>query len=147
MQEKGVLVEGFWWLAIAALAAIVEAVSSSLVTVWFIVGALAAFGTAFAGGPLWLQLVVFAVVSVACLVLIRPLAVKNRVRGKEFESTPIGQQARVVETIDSERMAGRVQTADRMTWAALSRTGEPIEEGASVRVVDQQSVKLVVEKL
>ena len=84
-------------------------------------------------------------ISVACLVLLRPVAVKYRTRGKEFEATPIGQQARVIEAIDPERMTGRVETSDHMTWAAISRTGEVLDVGTVVNVVGQESIKLVVE--
>lgn len=136
-----------WWLVAAAAAAIIEAFSLGLVTVWFVVGALVSFAIAFFGGPLWLQLVAFIAVSVACLVLLRPVVLKYRARGQELESTPVGQRARVVQAIDAAGMAGRVETPDRMTWAAVSLTGEPIEEGAYVRVVDQRSVKLVVERI
>ena len=135
------------WLGIALLAAIVEAFSLGLVTMWFVVGALAAFGVAFAGGELWLQLVVFLVVSIACLVLLRPIILKYRKRGAALESSPVGTSAVVVEDIDPAAMKGRVETPDHMTWAALSADGSAIESGVQVKVVDQQSVKLVVERI
>lgn len=134
------------WLAVAAVAAIVEAVSAGLITMWFVIGALVSFAIAFFGGPLWLQLVVFIVVSVVCLVLLRPVVLKYRTRGESHESTPIGQSAIVVEAIGESEARGRVRTPDRMTWAAVSADGSAIEEGAEVRVVDQRSVKLVVER-
>ena len=44
-------------------------------------------------------------------------------------------------------MTGRVETPDHMTWAALSADGSVLPEGTRVRVVDQQSIKLVVERI
>ena len=136
-----------WWLIVAVVAVIVEAVSFSLITVWFVIGALMSFAIAFFGGPLWLQLVAFLVVSLACLLGLRPLALKYRERGQGFEATPVGQHAVVVEAIGGGKQSGRIETGDRMTWTALSSTGEPLEVGAHVRVVSQESIKLIVERV
>ena len=135
------------WLIIAAVMAVVEIASLSLITIWFVAGGIAAFLAGFFGADLTVQIVVFLVVSVACLALFRPLAMKHRAIGESHESTPVGQEAVVVEAISGEPGVGRVETADHMTWAALSADGVPIEEGARVRVIDQKSIKLVVERI
>lgn len=142
-----ILASPYLWLGVAALAAIIEAVSFGMITMWFVIGALVAFCVAFAGGPLWLQMIVFLVVSIACLVLLRPVILKYRARGKEHEPTPVGLNAVVVEEIDNAAMRGRVETPDHMTWAAVSSDDSVIDVGARVRVVDQKSVKLVVERV
>ena len=147
MSIEAFIASPFLWLAVAALAAIIEALSLGLVTMWFVVGALVAFGVAFAGGPLWLQLVTFLVVSIACLVLLRPVILKYRKRGEEHEATPVGTHAVVIEEIDTAALKGRVETPDHMTWAAVSADSSIIEEGAQVRVVGKQSIKLVVERI
>lgn len=133
------------WLGIAVAMAVVEIASMSLITIWFVVGGLVAFLAGFLGADLSVQIIVFLVVSVACLALFRPLILKHRAIGEFHESTPVGQEALVVEAISGEPGTGRVETADHMTWAALSHDGSPIEEGAHVRVVGQKSIKLVVE--
>ena len=135
----------YWWLAVVVVMAAVELFSQGLITIWFVVGGIAAFVAGFLGAGPIIQLVVFLVVSVACLVLLRPLAMKHRKIGEAHESTPVGLRAVVVERVDPDALSGRVETPDHMTWAALSADGLPIEEGAQVRVVDQRSVKLVVE--
>lgn len=137
----------YWWLAIAAVMAIVEVLSQGLITIWFVAGGLAAFVAAVVGASLTVQVVVFIVVSLACLVLLRPLVVKHRKIGEAHESTPVGLNAVVVEDIDNDALAGRVETPDHMTWAALSSDGTCIEAGARVRVVEQRSIKLVVERI
>ena len=147
MGFESFLASPFLWLAVAALAAVIEAVSFGLFTLWFVLGALVAFAIAYAGGPLWAQLVAFLVVSIACLLLLRPLVMKMRKRGQEHESTPVGKTALVVEGIDPASMRGRVETPDHMTWSALSSDGAPIEEGARVKVVESRSITLVVERL
>lgn len=137
----------FVWLAVAAVMAVAEALSAALITVWFVAGALAAFLAAFFGAGLAVQIIVFLASSIACLVLLRPLAMKHRDIGGYHEPTMIGKRAVVVERIDGRAHTGRVETSDHMTWAALSLDREPIEEGTTVRVVSQESIKLVVEPL
>ena len=48
--------------------------------------------------------------------------------------------------IDNEGLTGRVETDNRMTWAARSADGSFIPQGAVVRIVGQESVKLIVER-
>lgn len=134
-----------YWLVIALVMGVIEAFSAGLVTMWFVVGAIAAFASAFLGATLSVQLVVFLVVSAACLVLLRPVIVKHRNRGPSAEPTMVGQEARVVEPIAAGK-TGRVETADHMTWAARTADGAPLEAGTSVAVVDQQSITLIVER-
>ena len=92
------------------------------------------------------QIVVFLVVSVACLVLLRPVFVKYRKHGAREEPTLVGQPVVVCEGIDNDRMVGRVETGDHMTWAARSFDGRPIAAGENAVVVAQESVKLIVER-
>ena len=68
----------FVWLAVAAVAAVAEVLSLGLITLWFVVGALVAFVANLLGVDDLVQIVVFLVVSVACLVLLRPVLLKLR---------------------------------------------------------------------
>ena len=137
----------YWWLGIAIAMAVVEAASQGLITIWFVAGALCAFAAGFLGASLAVQIAVFLAVSIACLALLRPLALKHRRIGAAHEATPVGLNAIVIEGIDNDALTGRIETPDHMTWAALSADGRFIEQGARVRVVEQRSVKLVVERL
>ncbi len=136
----------FTWLAVAFVMAAVEVISFGLITLWFVIGALAAFVVSLLGGDLFLQIVVFLVVSVVCLIVLRPVFVKYRRRGQESEPTEVGRSAVVVETVDNDRLIGRVETEDRMTWAARSADGSVIPAGTVVHIVGQESVKLIVER-
>lgn len=135
-----------FWLAVAAVAAVVEVLSLGLVTVWFVVGALVAFVAALLGAAQLAQAVVFLVVSAICLAMFRPLALKYRKKGAAEEPSLMGQAVIVCEGIDNDRMVGRVQTSDRMTWAARSADGNPIAQGETAVVVAQESIKLIVER-
>lgn len=136
----------FVWLGVAAVMALVEALTFGLITMWFVLGALVAFAVNLAGVPDVAQVVVFLVVSVLCLVALRPVFASKRDAAKREEPTVIGQPAVVCEAIDNALMVGRVETPDHMTWAARAADGLPIPEGESVVVVGQESVKLIVER-
>ncbi len=135
----------YLWLIIAAVMAVIEIASASLITVWFVIGGLAAFVVDWAGGGIVAQTVVFLAVSLLCLALLRPLALKHRAQGAELETMPVGRNAVVVERIDNAALTGRVETPDHMTWAALSTDGTVLDVGCRVRVVDRRSIKLIVE--
>ena len=52
------------WLAIAIILGVIEAVTVTLISIWFAIGALAAIIPAYFGVPLWGQILVFLAVSV-----------------------------------------------------------------------------------
>ena len=60
------------WLVVAAVMALIEAFSFGLITMWFVVGALVAFVADLLGANFVVQVALFLVVSVLCLVLLRP---------------------------------------------------------------------------
>lgn len=136
----------YFWLGVAIIMGVVEFASLGLVAAWFVVGALVAFVASLLGATLLVQVGVFLVVSVVCLIALRPVFARYRDRGKREEPTCVGRSAVVVEDIDGEGLAGRVETDDHMSWAARSADGSSISAGALVRVVGQQSVKLIVER-
>lgn len=136
----------FVWLAVAVIMAVVEIVSLSLITAWFVVGALVSFVANLLGADVVVQMVVFLVVSLLCLIFLRPVFMKYRKSGEAHEPTLVGQTALVCEEIDNERLVGRVETSNRMTWVARSADGSVISVGETVVVVDRESVKLIVER-
>lgn len=136
----------FIWLGLAVLMALIEVLSVGLVTLWFVVGALVAFVANLLGASIFVQVILFLVVSVICLVALRPFFVKYRRRGKLEEPSVVGRHAVVVEAIDNDKLTGRVETSDRMTWAARSQDGTPIAPGEVVSIIGQKSVKLIVER-
>ncbi len=135
------------WIVVAVVMALIEALSLGMFTMWFVVGAIAALVAQLLGFGAVVQIIVFLVVSVVLLVALRPYALKHRNRGEAAEPSLTGQSARVIIDIPADGTPGRVETADRMTWAALSATGEAIEFGARVHIVGQESIKLLVERI
>ena len=134
------------WLAALVLFAIVEASTAALVSVWFIGGALAAMIAALLNGPLWLQIVLFFGASAAMLLLLRPLAKKYLVPRTEKTNAQsiIGKTAVVTQKVDNLHGEGAVKIGS-VEWTARSTDGEPIADGAVVRVVKIEGVKACVE--
>lgn len=135
------------WLILLAVLLVVEIITLGLTTIWFAGGALVAFLVSIVGGPLWLQILLFIAVSVVLLIFTRPLAVKymNRnVNKTNVDSLP-GEKAVVTKTIDNLRGTGQA-VVNGLEWSAKSRDETIIDEGAIVRIVAVEGVKLVVEE-
>ena len=112
------------WIAAIVVFGIVEAVTVGLVSIWFVLGAVAGLLAAVLGAALWVQIVLFFVVSIAALAATRPL-VQRMLRRDETPTNAdrvLGQTARVTETIDNTVPTGAVY-ADGKTWTARSASG------------------------
>lgn len=134
-----------FWLAATVILFIAEAITVNLVTVWFALGALAAFIAAVAGAKLWLQVVLFLAVTVITLIFTRPIA-KKHINGKHEATNAdavIGKIAVVTEDIDNLAAKGAVSCMGKV-WTARSLDDEKISQGDKVTVVEIRGVKLIV---
>ena len=133
------------WLILAAGFLVVELITVAMVSVWFLAGALAALAAALLGAALWLQIVVFLVVSALCFWLLYPRLKHLVTRGRQATNADmvIGKTCRVTQRIDNIASTGAVSVGGK-TWSARSENGEPIEEGALVTARSIQGVKLIV---
>jgi len=116
-----------------------------LVSIWFAAGSLVAIVVSLLGGPVWLQVVLFLVVSCLLLVLLWPLIKKfiNPKLTKTNVDAIVDSQGIVTAAIDNVLAAGRVKLGG-MEWTARSTTGDPIPEGTLVRVDKVEGVKVFV---
>jgi len=133
------------WAILAALFFVIEIVTVGMVSVWFVVGALAGFVAALLGARLWLQLVLFIVVSVACFLVFYP-RVKRLVQKNQQATNAdraLGRTCVVTRRIDNMAGTGAVNV-DGQIWSARAENGTVIEEGAQVVVQSIQGVKLLV---
>ena len=135
-----------WLFAMIALF-VIEAAIPGLVSIWFAIGALAALISALVNAPLWLQIAWFFIVSVALLILTRPL-VKKYVNGKVQPTNAdvvIGKEAVVFEEINNVRGTGAVRVGGKQ-WTARSEDGAVIGNGKVVTVLRIEGVKLIVKE-
>lgn len=147
MADLSVSIIYIIWSAAIILFGIAEAVTAQLVSIWFLVGAIGALITAFLGGNIYIQLIVFIGVSVLALVITRPL-VKKYIKPKTENTNAdrvIGQNAVVVEEINNIKETGAVK-ADGKVWTARSENEDIIEADSIVKVKKISGVKLIVNK-
>lgn len=134
------------WLVILAVMIVLEIFSLGLTTIWFGIGAIGAAIVSWMGYGIWVQLIVFAVLSVIAMAVFRPLAVKYLNKDKEKTNIDgvVGEVVVVVtKEINNEMAAGEVQL-NGMSWTARSQDGRVIPEAERVTVVSVQGVKLIV---
>lgn len=134
-----------FWLIVMVMFLVVEAVTVGLVCIWFAAGSLIALLAAMCGAQLWLQIVVFLIVSAATLYFTRPL-VKRYVNSKVEPTNAdmvIGKECRVTETVDNIAGTGAVYV-DGKTWTARSENDEVIQAGTLVTAKSIDGVKLIV---
>lgn len=134
-----------FWLGLAVILSVVEAVTAGLVTIWLVLGALAAWVCALSGLSFLFQLFAFLIISYASLAITRPL-VKKWLTNKTVKTNAdrlIGQLGLVIEKIDAVQGTGQVKVGGQV-WSAVPADGNEIELGTKVRITAITGVKLVV---
>ena len=135
------------WLGFMIFFAIMEAATVSLVSLWFVGGSFVAFLAALFHAPMWLQILLFLVVSAALLACLRPF-VRKFVHAKKQPTnldSIVGKAAPVTEDICNLEGRGAVKV-DGKEWSARSEDGTPIEKGAVVTIVKIEGVKVIVRR-
>lgn len=134
-----------FWAAAIILFGIAEAVTAQLVSIWFLIGAIAALIAAFCGANLIIQIIVFIAVSILALVITRPLVKKYINPKKEHTNADrvIGQVGIVAEDIDNIKATGQVK-ADGKIWTARATDNSIIPSGCEVIIEKIDGVKLIV---
>lgn len=133
------------WLVILAIMIVLEIISLGLTTIWFGIGAIGAAVVAWMGYGIWVQLFVFAVLSVIAMAVFRPIAVRylNRDKEKTNVEDVIGKTVVVTREINNEQATGEVRL-NGLEWTARSQDGRVIPEEDRVTVVAVEGVKLIV---
>lgn len=134
------------WLALMVVFLVVEAICAvHLVSIWFAAGSLVAAIVSLLHGPVWLQILLFAVVSGAMLTLLFPFVRKflNPKLEKTNVDSVIGSKGYVTAAIDNLAATGQVKLGG-MEWTARSASGDPIAVGTLVQVEKIEGVKVFV---
>ena len=137
--------ETFFWFALLVVFIWAEAATVNMVSAWFAVGSLVALVGSLLGAKLWLQVVLFLVVSGVMLALLRPIAKKYftpRITKTNVDALA-GKTCLCVTAIDNLNGIGQVKIGD-VEWSARSTTGEPISAGEQVRIDRVEGVKVYV---
>ena len=115
------------WLIIMIIMILVEISVPGLVSIWFAVGALAAYVSALCGAVTAVQVMVFVLVSLVLLFLTRPLAQKyiNRRALKTNKDAIPGRKAVVTEEINNLAATGKVTFPGRRVPLRMRRSSPP----------------------
>ena len=117
------------WFVLMVIFIILEANTVTLVSTWFAAGALAALIASLLDAQLWLQMVLFFVVSILLLLSLRPITKKHftpKLTKTNLDSV-IGSEGFVTATIDN-----------------VMATGEVIVQGTRIKVDRIEGVKVYV---
>ncbi len=132
------------WLSAAVVFGVGEMFTAGFFMLPFSVGAIAAMALAWFNVDAAVQMIVFLALSVLALAFLR-----RWIHQTEGEQPAVGanrfmnKRAIVVEAIDRTSAVGRVRV-DTELWRATT-DGDPIPEGAEVRITDVRGTRLVVE--
>jgi membrane protein implicated in regulation of membrane protease activity len=138
--------QNWWalWLTVFLAFAAVEMLTLDLFFIMLGGGALAALVADFAGADLWLQIVVFCVVSLLMIAFVRPVTLKHLHKGPAEQRTNvdrlIGETALVMEAVSAT--GGRVKIGGDI-WSARSDSGN-LTEGQRVIVAAIEGATAVV---
>ena len=137
------------WLGVLIFSVILEALTLALVSVWFVPGALISMILAFSPGvPLWVQIVVFLLTSLALMIFLRPITDKLLI-GKKVATNAdavIGEMAVVTEPINNLEAKGQVKVRGQIWTARAADKNATYEIGEIVNVVAIEGVKLICKK-
>ena len=137
----------FIWIGFAIVMAVVEASTTQLVSLWFVLGAVAAAVSTIFTPSIFIQLVVFLVVSALSLLITRPLVKRFHSRRSSIGTNAdrlIGQHGIVTKAIADPFSVGQVKVLGETGSAQAEIT--PIEVGAKVEILEIEGVRLIVEE-
>lgn len=133
-----------FWLAAIVVLLIVEANTANMTTIWFAVGAIAAFVASQLNAGLVAQAAVFVAVSLAAVLLTRPLVQKWKAAPTAPTNADrnLGRRATVLTPVAPGR-PGRVRL-DGVDWAARPAGDFALQPGEQCVVTAMESTVLLV---
>ena len=135
-----------WWIVAAGVLAVAEVLTGGTLVLLMLAGGAAAGGlTAALGAPPALSVGVFALVSVALLGLVRPIARRHMRVNREARTNVaalVGAEALVLESVDGQD--GRIKLAGEV-WSARAYDGQSVfEPGTRVQVLQIEGATALV---
>ncbi len=133
------------WLLIVVVAIILEEQTAELVSIWFAVGSIFGIVGALLNWPIYVQFIIFAVVTAVLVLVTRPLA-KKLTKNSQIKTNAdrlIGMKGKLTKAITEEEK-GEIKI-DFQYWSAVSVDNRPIPEGTEVVVKEIVGNRLVVD--
>lgn len=134
------------WGAIIVVSIIVEFCTAELLSIWFVLGGIAALLFAIFGLPVWSQILVFLCVSAIMLLCTRKIFskfLKSRTHDTNVNAL-IGAKAELLEDV-TDLIPGSLKL-NGIVWTAVVDDGTELKKGNIVIIKSVNGNKLVVEK-
>ena len=132
------------WILIAIVFIILELTTNTFVLLWFGIGAVAAAVLNYLGFDIYIQFIVFVMVSVILIISTRKFA--NKIAPESSKKTTaerlIGKKAKVLRQIDDDTFVVSVSGEE---WSA--HTNDSVDIGDTVKVVGINSIILIIERI
>lgn len=117
------------WLGLTVILIVIECLTSGLTTIWFAAGSFLMIFAAIIKCPLWLQIVLFAVISMLLLIFARPI-LKKKLSSKKIRMNSdaiIGEKAVVTQAV-SEMQKGAIKI-NGLEWTAATEENQTFNAG------------------
>ena len=125
------------WIVLIALFLVIEMLTLGFTFLMLAVGGLAGLVADLFGAPIWLQVVIAAIVAALLIFLLRPLLLARLRRGEDPTPTNvaalIGSSGLVLMTVTP--LGGQVKLTNGETWTARIEEPLSLDPGVPVRVV------------
>lgn len=136
------------WVILLVLAVIIEIATTDLTSIWFAAGALVALilNLFVEDNLIWLQVMLFAVVSIAAMLIIKPI-IKKKFNSEVVETNAnalIGKTVIVVSPIAMYN-SGSIKV-EGIEWTAITEE-ESFEPGDLVEIVSIVGNKMLVKNI
>jgi membrane protein implicated in regulation of membrane protease activity len=139
---------GLGWIILIIVCIVIEALTLGLTTIWFSIGAIAAWIANISGFEFTIQLIIFLIISIVCLIFTRPIAIKKLKVGrvKTNIDSLIGECFKVRTTINNINNEGTVNVRGQIWEARSFNSSDIIDKDEIVCVKEIIGVKLIVER-
>ena len=124
------------WLVLILVFLVIEMLTLDFTFLMLGIGGIAGLGSDLLGAPIWLQVIVAALVAAVLILVLRPPLLKRLRRGED--PTPsnvaalVGLSGQVLSTVTAH--GGQVKLANGDTWTARPEHRGELEPGMTIRV-------------
>jgi membrane protein implicated in regulation of membrane protease activity len=135
------------WVAVIVISAIIEAITTDLTSIWFTVGGIIALIICICGAPEIAQVIPFGIVSLLCILTIRPV-VKKTISKQTIEtniSSLVGRKETLITPI-THKTKGTIKIND-VIWNVVSEDNSEIKANTEIEIVSVSGNKLIVKKV
>ena len=136
----------YFWIGMIILSVVCEVLTPGLVAIWFMPAALVSMLLAFFDVSVLVQVPVFLVLSILCIIFARPLINRRCKTHATNIDAIIGERAIVIEKIENIAGAGQVKVRGQYWSARTVDDEDTYEAGDVVTVIAVEGVKLICKK-